>query len=90
MAKRKEDDDFHGSGFSLRTPDIEKIQCKDCIFRAEDRFEGKIKGATLGLCDCFDDKPYEILWKNEECIYYESEEEPEDDEDEDDEDEDEE
>ena len=72
MAKKK-GDEFHGSGMSLRGPDIKKIQCRDCLFRAEDRLGGAIKGATLTLCDCFDDKPYDVLWKNEECIYYESE-----------------
>jgi hypothetical protein len=75
----KKDTDFHGSGFGFRRPDIEKIQCKDCIFREKDRLNGAIKGATLSVCDCYDGKPSEILWKNEECIYYESEDEPEDD-----------
>ena len=68
---------FHGSNIELREPDITKIQCKDCIFREKDRLNGHIKGATLGLCEVYKDKPNDILWYNAECIYYESENEPE-------------
>ena len=69
MAKKE----FHESGMQLRGPDVEKIKCKDCIFRAEDRFGGAVKGATLAICDCFKDKPMDILWKDADCIYYEKE-----------------
>ena len=72
MAKEKKDE-FNSADMKLRRPDIQKIQCKDCIFREKDRFNGAVKGATLSLCECFDGKPYDILWENAECIYYESE-----------------
>ena len=54
------------------TPDPEKIRCRDCEFRAEDRklTESVIRGAILAMCDAYDQKPSEILWKNADCPYY--------------------
>ena len=56
-------------------PDLEKIECKDCAYRAEDRkYKGKIVtyGAELDTCDVFGNgtKPIDILLKNAECPYY--------------------
>lgn len=65
----------------LRFPDIKKIPCRDCRFRLEDRLNGKIKGATLGICDKFFNKPSNVLWKNEDCEEWESEDEDFEDED---------
>lgn len=57
--------------FSL--PDIDKIVCKDCMHREEDRVDGAIKGAILGVCNMYYDKPYEILWQGGDCPYYRNE-----------------
>ena len=70
MAKRPRwaDDDWIGTG-----PDLEKISCKDCAFRAEDReYKGKViyNGAELGMCDVYENKPPEILMGNVKCPYY--------------------
>lgn len=56
--------------FTMRFPDVEKVWCKDCVFRAKDK--GNVKGATLAICDCFPryDKPLAILFDNVECEYY--------------------
>ena len=54
-------------------PDLDKIACKDCAFRAKDvELNGKIitYGAELTKCDTFDNKPIDILLKNAECPYY--------------------
>lgn len=56
--------------FVLKEPDITKILCKDCLYRAKDRANGKFKGATLGLCYAYDWKPPEILWEHKDCPYY--------------------
>ena len=55
---------------TLRQPDINKIACKDCVWRKEDRLDGQIKGATLAVCEVFTTKPKEILLRNEKCPYY--------------------
>ena len=51
----------------MEYPDVDKVICKDCMFRAK----GK-DGATLGRCDCFprNDKPLGILFYEELCPYY--------------------
>ena len=54
-------------------PDLEKIDCKDCAYRAEDReHNGKIVayGAELAMCDVYEHKPVEILISNAPCPYY--------------------
>lgn len=59
---------------SFHFPDENKVWCKDCIFREKDRLGGKVKGATLGLCEVYPRiKPHNVLWDNEECDYYQSE-----------------
>ncbi|MCD8397547.1 MAG: hypothetical protein LUD12_10290 [Lachnospiraceae bacterium] len=55
---------------ALRQPDIDKINCKDCLLRAKDRLDGKIKGATLSVCEVYEIKPHGILWQNDDCPYY--------------------
>lgn len=67
---KKTSNNFHDSGFVLRGPDMNKIPCKDCTFRAEDRLDGAIKGAALALCEVFPSKPLDILFKGLECPYY--------------------
>ncbi|MFC2662516.1 MAG: HD domain-containing protein [Eubacterium sp.] len=59
----------------LKEPDIDKVCCKDCMFREPDRVDGKIKGATLMLCDMYPNctKPPEIIWEGVMCPYYVSE-----------------
>lgn len=51
-------------------PDPEKIQCSKCMLRAQDRLNGEINGATLGICEAYDFKPYEILFHGEDCPYF--------------------
>ena len=54
-------------------PDLEKISCRDCAFRAKDRKIGKdtVNGAQLAMCEVFPLlKPNEVLWENEDCPYY--------------------
>ena len=54
-------------------PDLEKIDCKDCAYRAADReHNGEIisYGAELSMCDAYDHKPIAILLENAECPYY--------------------
>lgn len=63
---------------ALRQPDIEKIWCRDCIWREQDRMNGDIEGATLAICQVYSMKPYDILWKNVQCPYYLSENDEED------------
>ncbi|MDO5445903.1 MAG: hypothetical protein Q4F31_09835 [Eubacteriales bacterium] len=66
------------------TPDINKIQCKDCVFRQKDVLrDGKVvlRGATKGICDVYPIpvwKPDSILFGGEPCDYYVSENEEED------------
>ena len=58
---------------TLTFPDETKIKCSTCELRNEDIKSGdKVikKGATLGICAAFSIKPYEILFKNEDCPYY--------------------
>lgn len=55
---------------NFRRVDVKKIECKDCVFREKDRAGGKIKGAILSVCSCFESKPEEILWGKDECPYY--------------------
>lgn len=61
-------------------PDHEKVVCKDCCFRAEDRHFNSgsvIYGCTLAMCQVFDRKPDGIL-EGEKCSYYVSDKEDED------------
>ena len=54
-------------------PDLEKIDCKDCAYRAEDReHNGQIVayGAELAMCDVYEHKPVEIMINNTPCPYY--------------------
>lgn len=51
-------------------PDPKKIQCSKCILREKDRLDGKINGATLGICAAFKFKPSEILMDGAECPYF--------------------
>lgn len=56
---------------NLEMPDINKLQCKNCAFRAEDRLNGKIKGAVLAICQVFPGgKPEDVSWGKAECPYY--------------------
>ncbi len=55
---------------TLRQPDIHRIYCRTCTWREEDRMDGKIRGATLGVCQVYSVKPYDILWKGVRCPYY--------------------
>lgn len=61
-------------------PDPKKIRCSKCMLRAKDRLDGKINGATLGLCDAYDFKPSGILFDGDECPYFIDEDTPDDDE----------
>ena len=66
----------------VRHPDENKIKCKDCVFRANDRmYNGKVvyAGACLGVCEVYSkgDKPNDILFDGAECEYYISEDEDE-------------
>ena len=56
----------------LRTPDNDKIYCKDCAFRKKDvTVKGYVlKGSEYGYCDVYDMKPTEILYDGEKCPYY--------------------
>lgn len=76
MANPRFEDDNWGS---FEKPDLEKIKCKDCKWRAKDRKIGKtvIYGASLSVCKAYSVKPREILWKNEDCPYYMKEDEDE-------------
>lgn len=59
--------------WTMKSPDLDKIRCKDCAWRAEDRvFSGGtvLKGATLGICKVMGTKPYGVLWHGEDCSYY--------------------
>lgn len=58
---------------ALRQPDLEKVWCRDCVWRAADRMGGSICGATLAVCQVYSMKPHDILWKNVRCPYYLSE-----------------
>lgn len=51
-------------------PDPKKIQCSKCMLREKDRLDGKINGATLGICAAFKFKPSEILMDGAECPYF--------------------
>ena len=51
-------------------PDPMKIQCSKCMLREKDRLDGKINGATLGICAAFKFKPSEILMDGAECPYF--------------------
>lgn len=57
------------------SPDINKIPCRDCMFRESDRLGGDIKGAALKLCKVFPNgtKPAAILFDGMLCPYYVSE-----------------
>ena len=60
-------------GAELEKPDLEEIDCRDCVLRAKDRKIGKevINGAQLSVCEAFPFlKPNEVLWENERCPYY--------------------
>ena len=64
--------------FALQQPDENKIVCKDCVFRENDRKLGnsEIKGCTLGICQVYsmnNPKPHDVLFKNKPCGYYVSE-----------------
>ena len=56
----------------------DEIQCKDCVFCIKDivvEGELKIPGYAYGYCDVFpqgytEGKPKAILWRTEDCIYY--------------------
>lgn len=67
---RFEDDSIH----PLDKPDEKKIVCRDCKFREADRFNGKIKGSTLAMCEKYHTKPSAVLWDNADCEEWESEE----------------
>ena len=67
---RPKSKDFQRSGFVLRNPDIRKIRCRDCRYRARDRIEGAIKGATLAYCDVLDNKPVDVMFRYRECQQY--------------------
>ena len=60
----------------LRFPELDKVVCKDCMYRAKDIGKGKgaVKGAVLGTCDAYAIKPPSILLDGAECMYYLSEE----------------
>lgn len=51
-------------------PNPKKIQCSKCMLREKDRLDGKINGATLGVCAAFKFKPSEILMDGAECPYF--------------------
>ncbi len=57
----------------LREPDIDQIVCMDSVWRADDQFDGKVKGAIIGICKVYSNKPYGITWNNDPCPYYASE-----------------
>ena len=62
------DEDWKSTG-----PDLDKVICKDCIYRAEDVYHnGKLMepGACLGKCEAFPFKPIGILLSGEDCEYY--------------------
>lgn len=63
-------------GFSLPDDDI---VCKTCIFRKPDFVEGErvvVPGYKNGYCAIYDDdlKPTGILFRHEDCDYFEKEE----------------
>ena len=68
MAKWEDDD------WVTKYPEKDKIKCKDCIFRENDRKLNErqiLDGATLGICKVYTVvKPSEILFDGEDCPYY--------------------
>lgn len=57
-----------------KEPDLDKIFCKDCIFRTEDANLTpaiSLPGATSGVCKVYQTcKPAEVLFDNVKCPYY--------------------
>ena len=51
-------------------PNPDEIQCSKCMLRAKDRLNGKINGATLGVCEAYNFKPPKILFDGAECLYF--------------------
>ncbi len=56
----------------LRFPEVDKVVCKDCMYRAKDIGKGKdaVNGAVLGTCDAYTIKPPSILLDGKDCMYY--------------------
>ena len=57
----------------LDVPDPEKIECRDCTWRARDRRfpSGTVQpGSTLGVCQLLSVKPHRVLYGLEKCPYY--------------------
>ena len=59
----------------LRFPELDKVVCKDCVYRAKDIGRGKdaVNGAVLGTCEAYHIKPPSILLDGADCMYYLSE-----------------
>lgn len=58
--------------------DLEKIKCKDCIYRDKRLVLGKDTGARKAWCEIYTkedgiSKPTEILFKNADCEFYKKE-----------------
>lgn len=55
----------------FKAPDIDKIICKDCIFRSKKYPDG----AARSFCEVFPDmdKPTEIVFGGADCDYYQGE-----------------
>lgn len=51
-------------------PNPDEIQCSKCMLHAKDRLNGKINGATLGVCEAYNFKPPQILFDGAECLYF--------------------
>lgn len=56
----------------LRFPEVDKVVCKGCIYRAKDIGTGdnRVYGAVLGTCDAYPIKPPSILLDGKDCMYY--------------------
>ncbi len=55
---------------ALARPDITKLMCRTCVWRAADRFDGQIKGATLSVCGVYNIKPDGIIFRYDKCPYF--------------------
>lgn len=45
--------------------------CKTCIFRKKDLFDGKVNGGMFIMCSVYPNgKPKDVMYKGAECDYY--------------------
>lgn len=61
---------WDNEGIKFKSPDCNKIQCKDCLLREKDRPALGINGAALAVCEAYTSKPAEVLFKGDKCPYY--------------------